>query len=832
MFTGPIAIHEFPGAIQLENQVEDNIFVPHAEGSEGNETGSGESDGDQSYAENSHGNSSDPGDSDPEDSSHDEDEDGSDDEADFPEDNTPLYNGAQITFGESLIAILSFVLSHKLTGQCLNDLLSLIALHCGPNNLCLTTLYKFKKYFRMIGKSMIICHFFCSVCEVPLETKTSLCATCNGQHDVNYFIEFPLATQLQNMYSRPGFFESLMFKQNRQKRHAANIEDIYDGIIYQRLVASGFLANPNNISFFMYFDGVAIFKHSAFSIWPVYLSINELKYTQRTKKENVLLAGLWFGKKKPNVNLFLQPIHASLSSLENNGVNLNLPNGQVVSVRAKVIGAVADMPAKSQFMRLTQYNGAYSCFLCTAQGGRFDLGNASVQVFPYSRRLDIRKDAETQEFAQQAVIARQVDPEASVYGLKGPSLLSVILPSMILCMGIDVMHGVFLGLMRTICSLWFDSQHSTSQFSISAFIHIVDIRLKRIKPPACFKVPRSLKKEFALMKASDFKMFFFFYSLPVLVDILPLRYWQHHCKVVTAIALLCQDSISPEQIDVAEELLHSYVSDFQQLYGIRHLTLTFHQLLHLPLIVRHLGNAWVYSCFFYESLNGEFARLVHGSRHAALQICTTSSVFMNHSVRVNSMNDSDVKVFCLRLMHRTKLKLKVAENIDQQSDVVGNMRACNPVPPNVRRLVQETFHVNGGRYKYFYRLKIRGTVYNSATYVRSTQKLSCFVLILSGGTPYLCKVNHFVRWSSCVNCPVGCNDCRKLYACIVSMYERIPWEVHDAPQNATPHYLDKVSPTNEIRAFPVDDIKSVCLYMLIDDDKEYLGVPVNSLEVE
>lgn len=187
-------------------------------------------------------------------------------------------------------------MSHKLTGQCLNDLLSLIALHCVPNNLCIQTLFKFKKYFQMIGKSMLTCHFFCSVCQVSLEKKNSMCGTCNGQYDVSYFIEFPIVTQLQNMYSRPGFYESLMFKMNRQKKNAANIEDIYDSRIYQIQVESGFLADPNNISFFLYFDGICLFRSSSFSIWPAYLSINELKYTLRTKKENIILAGLWFGK--------------------------------------------------------------------------------------------------------------------------------------------------------------------------------------------------------------------------------------------------------------------------------------------------------------------------------------------------------------------------------------------------------------------------------------------------------------------------------------------------------------------------------------------------------
>jgi hypothetical protein len=198
-----------------------------------------------------------------------------------------------------------------------------------------------------------------------------------------------------------------------------------------------------------------------------------------------------------------------------------------------------------------------------------------------------------------AYIARQQDPEATVYGVKGPTLLFSLLPNMIDCVAIDVMHGVCLGIMRTLTDLWFGSDFTGSPFSIADRVNIVDARLMRIKPPQnCQKTPRSIKKELALFKASDYKLFLLTYSLPVLLGILPAVYWEHHCKLVSAISLLSQDSISHEQIDVADELLHNYVKDFQQLYGLRYIGLNLHQLLHFCLVVRNLGPLWVYSCFF------------------------------------------------------------------------------------------------------------------------------------------------------------------------------------------------------------------------------------------
>jgi len=424
------------------------------------------------------------------------------------DDNQPIYNGAGISVKESLFAILSFFMVHRLTGLCLNDLLALIALHCGPNNPCLKSLYKFKKYFKMIGSNFVTRHFYCSGCEVPLANKGSICEHCHGRHNVSFFIELPIVTQLQSMFRRPQFYESLGYRFNRVKKNHANIEDIYDSNIYKENAQNGFLANRNNISFFMYFDGLSLFKSSSFSIWPVYLTINELSYKLRTRKENAILAGIWFGKKKPNPNLFLGPLERQLSSLKINGAVMVLPDNTNVLIRGILLGAVADLPAKALFMRFKQYNGAFSCSNCMASGGRFDLGNSTVQVFPYFRDLELRNNNDVAEFAEQAVAARRVDPEASVYGIKGHSILSVMLPNLILCMALDVMHGVYLNVLDTLIALWFDTKYSGMPFSISDCVKLVDLRLKSIKPPSTFQnLPRSIKKDLGHYKAFDYKMF-------------------------------------------------------------------------------------------------------------------------------------------------------------------------------------------------------------------------------------------------------------------------------------------------------------------------------------
>ncbi|KAK3932635.1 hypothetical protein KUF71_013709 [Frankliniella fusca] len=155
-------------------------------------------------------------------------------------DDRPLYLGAQLTLRENLIPIITFVLTHHLTGNSLIDLLSLIILHCPLNSICVKSLYSFKKFFKDVGKEILICHYYCSVCFKMITERNAPCEQCDRISGTSYFIEIPLFNQLQILFSRPGFYNQLQYRFQRQKKHANNIEDIYDGAIYKEQVNNGF----------------------------------------------------------------------------------------------------------------------------------------------------------------------------------------------------------------------------------------------------------------------------------------------------------------------------------------------------------------------------------------------------------------------------------------------------------------------------------------------------------------------------------------------------------------------------------------------------------------
>ena len=81
-------------------------------------------------------------------------------------------------------------------------------------------------------------------------------------------------------HAGPEMVQALNYRFERRKEAAANYEDIFDGIQYQRLLKNdGPLSRPGSISFTVNTDGVGpLFHSTSYEIWPVLLMINEFPY--------------------------------------------------------------------------------------------------------------------------------------------------------------------------------------------------------------------------------------------------------------------------------------------------------------------------------------------------------------------------------------------------------------------------------------------------------------------------------------------------------------------------------------------------------------------------
>ena len=116
----------------------------------------------------------------------------------------PLYAGARLTLGISMLLIVTFGVRHGLSGVALSDLLTLIDLHCLLPNCCANTTKLLRDFFNQL-KSPIELHYYCSFCQEYFGTeKPTRCANAACLLDFTkqgsqllYFTDIPFVHQLQ-----------------------------------------------------------------------------------------------------------------------------------------------------------------------------------------------------------------------------------------------------------------------------------------------------------------------------------------------------------------------------------------------------------------------------------------------------------------------------------------------------------------------------------------------------------------------------------------------------------------------------------------------------------
>ena len=226
---------------------------------------------------------------------------------------TPIDPGARLTIGISALLVMAVVLRHSLMGEALNDILKLIWLHCLGSSEAVRSMNALKKCFCNLSLPLTF-HWYCSYCFMLVDKKhDKICPNSFCRKDfsvsgsLSFFVEVPIMEQVKKLFSKPGFYNDIQFRHNRDKN---GICDIYDGELYKKLLQHPeVLSSSHNLSFIWNTDGVPVFESSNFSLWPLYLVVNELSPKKRFSKDNMILAGLWFGSSKPAMWIYLKPFH-------------------------------------------------------------------------------------------------------------------------------------------------------------------------------------------------------------------------------------------------------------------------------------------------------------------------------------------------------------------------------------------------------------------------------------------------------------------------------------------------------------------------------------------
>ena len=371
----------------------------------------------------------------------------------------------------------------------------------------------------------------------------------------------------------------------------------------------GFLTVPENTGLILCSDGVQLFKSSKQAFWPVLLTVTSLPPGIRMNAENIILAGVWQGPVKPPMNVILTPVLEKIRELNISGIPVLTPNGPK-TVRACLLMAVFDLPARGIATNFVQFNGYYSCTYCLDAGEH----TSHRHVFPPEADHEPRTTSSIEQCAMEAI-----ESGHPVYGVKGNSVLSAYI-SIIDAVPVDYMHALLEGVSRRLLSTCLDSKNHACRFYLGGVTKEIDKRLYRIKPPQEFRrTPRSVTA-MKQWKASEFRAWLLFYSLPVLSDLLPADYIYHLALLVSAIHILLGDAIKTADIDIAQEQLELFYKLAPQLYPAKICTANMHSLIHLSRFVHSWGPLWCYSCFGFESMNGHLRKYCHGTRNVLSQL--------------------------------------------------------------------------------------------------------------------------------------------------------------------------------------------------------------------
>ena len=711
-----------------------------------------------------------------------------------------------------------FVTKHNIVGDAIQQLLKIFSFVLPSENIVSTSLYSFKSYFTSL-KNPLKKHYYCPKCLNEVKDKSeNHCKSVfclKSFHDVNlpYFLEIPIEDQLKSLFSQQGFFSSLQGRFNRNRK---SCKDIYDGNIYNQLFENnGPLSEAENLSFVSNTDGAPVFKSSSISIWPLFLSINELDIRRRMMPENMILAGLWFSTVKPAMCTFLKPFITSMKQMYS-GIKCFSPERGLFTCKAFLLAATADLPAKALLCNSVQYNGSFGCWHCVQKGETAPRGKGHVHVFPYisdEPKGPVRSMKSVLQDAQSVIDCGKVNH--SINGVKGPSWLSFSPKfEMVNGMAIDYMHGVLLGVQKLLLRLWFSKEFSSESYSFFPKLTLVDFRLTRIQPTLDIsRLPRSIQDELKHWKASEFQNFLLYYGLPILSDILDTERFLHYSLFVNAIFILLQSNMEKHDIDRAEMMLRNFCRKFSELYSACFMTLNVHQLIHLCDHVRNLGPLYTHSCFPFENKNGLLLKMIKGTQNIDQQIATGVS-FLQKLPELKQkfvQKNSDLDGLCYLIENPHVLKR--SKQIRKNSYVLGGT--------TVRRLSDEVFQClsmffgiapTQDTFDTFIRLEINGNIVYGKEYCRMLK-----------------RDNSFIEYSDQMSVKIGqvcfflILDSNEAFA-VIDGYQCIESGIQAG-------HIIKVVKTNAAGVVPIEKIVGLCLAANIPDKGLYICKFPNKLDL-
>ncbi|CAF0951785.1 unnamed protein product [Brachionus calyciflorus] len=332
----------------------------------------------------------------------------------------------------------------------------------------------------------------------------------------------------------------------------------------------------------------------------------------------------FYGNEKNYISLILFVDEVSFSKSTNNNriylknLSLYLNKENLLKINSKdynirIYCLIADAPARAKVLNIIQFNGEFGCFHCLHPGKNIGQGRGGNKRVYCAKVFPLRKNSLYLEQVKEVKQKKEM-----LYGIKSSSYLSkwIMLPDSCL---LDYMHLCLEGGVKKLINLWFNSTYSSNDFYLGIKMKEINNYLRLIKFPNEFsRSQRSL--EFRnLYKAIEFKNFIFYTSIG-LIDFLPEKYFNNALKYIIFLRLLCQEKLNEDDFILSQKLIENFIFEYEELYGVQHMTYNLHAHIHLPIQAFKFGPINKVSSFAFEGMFKIFRDLFHGTNGFVGQI--------------------------------------------------------------------------------------------------------------------------------------------------------------------------------------------------------------------
>ena len=410
-----------------------------------------------------------------------------------------------------------------------------------------------------------------------------------------------LQSSLQELLLRTNFHQSC---QDWRSRSVGNkLSDVYDGSLWTKF--SSFFSCSNNFGLMLNIDWFQPYKHTTSSVGAIYLTIMNLPRAVRFKRENVILVALIPGPSEPShdINTLLDPLVDELSQLWE-GVTMEIKTGLSVVkevVRCALLCCACDLPAGRKVCGFLSHSASLGCSKClkSFRGtvGNMDYSGFERHSWPIRTNTTHRQNV---ELVKQSRTKTEQCQKETQYGCRYSVLLRLTYFDPPCMLVVDPMHNLFLGSGKHLLRIWLEK----NLISSSNFSQIQECVDKFVVPSDIGRLPRKIETGFSGFTADQFKNWIVFFSIPALYNILPrehLECWRHF---VLACRILCQHSLSKDEVSLADALIMQFCKHVQILYGRSAVTPNMHMHAHLKEDILNYGPIYGFWLFSFERYNG------------------------------------------------------------------------------------------------------------------------------------------------------------------------------------------------------------------------------------